>query len=130
MESTKEHKQHESDEEFKDESFVEKPAILDKYKAAALIVNAALDKVISLSVPGADIYTVCQEGDKFMDEELKKVFTNKKSKKLERGIAFPTCISVNNVFGHFSPLADESHLLVEGDLAKIDLGCHLDGFVA
>ena len=129
MES-KDHKQHESDEEFKDESFVEKPAILDKYKAAALIVNAALDKVIALSVPGADIFTVCQEGDKFMDEELKKVFTNKKSKKLERGIAFPTCISVNNVFGHFSPLSDESHLLVEGDLAKIDLGCHLDGFVA
>lgn len=65
-----------------------------------------------------------------MEEELKKVFTNKKSKKLERGIAFPTCISVNNVFGHFSPLADESQLLVEGDIAKIDLGCHLDGFVA
>lgn len=120
----------ESEEEFKDESFVDKPAILDKYKAAALIVNAALEKVIALSIPGADIYTVCQEGDKFMDEELKKVFTNKKSKKLERGIAFPTCISVNNVFGHFSPLVDESHLLVEGDLAKIDLGCHLDGFVA
>jgi curved DNA binding protein len=123
-------KQHESDEEFKDESFVEKPAILDKYKAAALIANAALEKVIALSVPGADIFTVCQEGDKFMEEELKKVFTNKKSKKLERGIAFPTCISVNHVFGHFSPLGDESHPLVEGDIAKIDLGCHLDGFVA
>lgn len=118
------------EEEFKDESFIERPAILDKYKAAALITNAALDKVISLCVPGADIYAVCQEGDKFMEEELKKVFTNKKSKKLERGIAFPTCISVNNILGHYSPMADESSLLVEGDLAKIDLGCHLDGFVA
>jgi curved DNA binding protein len=81
-------------------------------------------------VVGADIYTVCQEGDKFMEEELKKVFTNKKSKKLERGIAFPTCISVNHIFGHYSPMSDESTALVEGDLAKIDLGCHLDGFVA
>lgn len=43
-----------------------------------------------------------------MEEELKKVFTNKKSKKLERGIAFPTCISVNNIMGHYSPLSDES----------------------
>lgn len=119
-----------SEEEFKDENFIEKPAILDKYKAAAQITNAALLKVISLCVPGADIYTVCQEGDKFMEEELRKVFNNKKSKKLERGIAFPTCISVNHVMGHFSPMQDESVQLQEGDLAKIDLGCHLDGFVA
>jgi len=32
----------ESEEEYKDENFVEKPAILDKYKAASLITNAAL----------------------------------------------------------------------------------------
>ena len=63
-------------------------------------------------------------------EELKKVFNNKKSKKLERGIAFPTCVSVNHILGHFSPTKDESDTLKEGDVAKIDLGCHLDGFVA
>jgi curved DNA binding protein len=117
-------------EEFKDENFIEKPAILDKYKAAAQITNAALLKVFSLCVPGADIYKVCQEGDAFIEEELKKIFNNKKSKKLERGIAFPTCISVNNICGHFSPMSDESVLLQEGDVAKIDLGAHLDGFIA
>lgn len=119
-----------SEEEFKDENFIERPAILDKYKAAAQIANDALKKVIALCVPGADIYTVCQEGDKFMEEELRKVFNNKKSKKLERGIAFPTCISVNNVMGHYSPMKDESTPLADGDVAKIDLGCHLDGFIA
>jgi methionine aminopeptidase len=119
-----------SQEEFKDENFLERPAILDKYKAAALITQAALQKVIGLCVPGADIYTICQEGDKHMDEELKKVFASKKSKKLERGIAFPTSISVNHIFGHYSPMGDESSALAEGDIAKIDLGCHLDGFVA
>lgn len=31
-----------SEEDFKDENFIEKPAILDKYKAAAQICNAAL----------------------------------------------------------------------------------------
>lgn len=118
------------EEEFKDENFIEKPVILDKYKAAAQIANAALLKVISLCVVGADIHSVCQEGDKLMEEELRKVFNNKKSKKMERGIAFPTCISVNHIFGHFSPLQDESQALQEGDLAKIDLGCHLDGFIA
>jgi methionine aminopeptidase len=128
MESTKERAG--SEEEFKNESFVDQPAILDKYKAAAVITNLALEKVISLCVPGADIYTVCQEGDRFMEEELRKIFNNKKSKKLERGVAFPTCISVNNILGHFSPLSDESMVLTEGDIAKIDLGCHMDGFVA
>ena len=119
-----------SQEEFKDKNFLEEPAILDKYKAAALITNSALIKVMGLCVPGADIHYLCQEGDKHMEEELKKVFTNKKSKKLERGIAFPTCISVNNIFGHYSPFGDESSTLQEGDIAKIDLGCHLDGFPA
>ena len=65
-----------------------------------------------------------------MDEEVRKVFNNKKSKKLERGIAFPTCISVNNVIRHYSPIVDESTKLEEGDVAKIDLGCHIDGFIA
>ena len=46
-------------DEFKDENFIEKPAILDKYKAAAQIANAALQKVISLCTVGADIYKVC-----------------------------------------------------------------------
>lgn len=117
-------------EEFKDENFIEKPAILDKYKAAAQITNAALLKVISLCVVGADAFKVCQEGDQFIEEELKKIFNNKKSKKLERGIAFPTCISVNHICGHFSPMSDESYVLQDGDVAKIDLGAHLDGFIA
>lgn len=107
----KDQAQNSDEEEYKDENFIEKPAILDKYKAAAQITNAALLKVISLCVPGADISQICMEGDKFMDEELRKVFNNKKSKKLERGIAFPTCVSVNNIMGHYSPMADESSAL-------------------
>ena len=59
-------------------------------------------------VEGADIFEVCQAVDAFIEEELSKVFSNKKSKKLERGIAFPCCISVNEVCGHFSPLKEDS----------------------
>lgn len=53
-------------EDFKDENFIEKPAILDKYKAAAQITNGAILKVISLCVVGADIHKICQEGDSFI----------------------------------------------------------------
>lgn len=68
----------------------------------------ALKKAISLCIVGADIYNICQSIDAFIEEELKKVYNGKKAKKVERGIAFPTCVSVNNVVGHYSPLADES----------------------
>lgn len=65
-----------------------------------------------------------------MIEKIKNTMTGKKSKKIEKGIAFPTCISVNNVCGHYSPLKDESSTLNNGDLAKIDLGVHIDGYIA
>jgi len=40
-------------------------------------------------------------------------------KKIERGVAFPTCISVNNVVCHFSPLASDESVLEEGDMVKM-----------
>jgi methionine aminopeptidase len=49
---------------------------------------------------------------------------------LERGIAFPTCVSVNHIVGHYSPLADESTTLKEGDVVKIICGSHIDGYAA
>lgn len=40
-------------------------------------------------------------------------------KKIERGVAFPTCISVNNTVCHFSPLASDETVLEEGDMLKM-----------
>lgn len=80
---------------------------------------ACLAKAVELAVPGADIATICQTVDTMIEEEVKKTYASKKSKNLERGIAFPTCISVNSVMGHYSPLVDESTQLAEGDVAKM-----------
>lgn len=114
-----------------DQSFIDQPAILDKYKAAAVVADAALDKAIALCVAGADVSTVCGEVDSFIEAELLKVFSNKKSKKLERGIGFPCCISVNNVMGHFSPTAGEESLKLENEnVVKIELGAHIDGYAS
>lgn len=85
---------------------------------------------ISLVRPDADAYTVCQAVDEFINVELTKVYNGKKTKKVERGIAFPTCISVNNIVGHHSPLKDESFALQAGDVVKIICGAHIDGFAA
>lgn len=40
-------------------------------------------------------------------------------KKIERGVAFPTCISVNNTVCHFSPLASDESVLEAGDIVKM-----------
>jgi len=65
-----------------------------------------------------------------IEDEVKKTFASKKSKKLERGIAFPCCISVNHTMGYYSPLVDESTILQDGDVAKIMCGSHIDGYAA
>ena len=54
-----------------------------------------------------------------------------------KGSAFPCSISKNELCGHFSPYKTEAeekeseyNILKEGDVIKIDLGVHFDGFVA
>eukprot|EP00353_Schmidingerella_taraikaensis_P011033 CAMPEP_0185579330 /NCGR_PEP_ID=MMETSP0434-20130131/14357_1 /TAXON_ID=626734 ORGANISM="Favella taraikaensis, Strain Fe Narragansett Bay" /NCGR_SAMPLE_ID=MMETSP0434 /ASSEMBLY_ACC=CAM_ASM_000379 /LENGTH=360 /DNA_ID=CAMNT_0028197329 /DNA_START=38 /DNA_END=1120 /DNA_ORIENTATION=+ len=111
-------------------TFIDEPAILDKFKAAALITDNCLKKASELCVVGADIATICATIDTMIEEEVKKTYASKKSKNLERGIAFPTCISVNNVMGHYSPLLDESTQLADGDVAKIMCGAHFDGYAS
>jgi len=51
--------------------------------------------------------------------------------KLDKGIAFPTTLSVNNVISHFSPYVTEGNIPIqEGDVVKIELGAHIDGLAA
>lgn len=69
-------------------------------------------------VVGASVRELCSLGDKLLLEETVKVF--KKEKDLKKGIAFPTCISVNNCVCHFSPLASDTDVeLKDGDVVKM-----------
>lgn len=50
---------------------------------------------------------------------------------LSSGIAVPTSISVNEIFANCSPSdRASSRILKKGDVVKVDLGAHIDGFVA
>lgn len=44
--------------------------------------------------------------------------------------AFPCNISVNEVAAHYSPQAWDSTVFEKGDLVKLDIGVHLDGYIA
>ena len=77
-----------------------------------------IEAVIKACVPKASVRELCSLGDKLLLEETEKVF--KKEKELKKGIAFPTCLSVNNCICHFSPLASDTDVeLKEGDLVKM-----------
>jgi len=103
--------------------------VVTKYKMAAEIVNKVLKELVTELSAGKSVRDLCVLGDKKLAEETSKAF--KKDKKVVKGIAFPTCISVNNVICHFSPLMSEPDMvLADGDLVKLDLGAHIDGFIA
>lgn len=103
--------------------------VVTKYKMAAEIVNRILKETTLKCVPGASVRDICVWADSQLETETSKAF--KKDKKIQKGLAFPCCISVNNCICHFSPLnSDPDVVLKEGDLAKIDMGAHIDGFIA
>lgn len=96
---------------------------------AAEIVNRVLKETVALCKVGASVREICIGADKRIEEETGKAF--KKDKNLQKGIAFPTCLSVNNCICHFSPLNSEPDVtLADGDMVKIDMGAHIDGFIA
>jgi curved DNA binding protein len=122
-----------SDNESENEevSDLSSPDVTTKYRTAGDIINKALAKVVAECVADADIATLCDISDKFLEEETGKLYNKKvKDRKIEKGIAFPTCISVNEIVGHFSPMKGESRQLKAGDVAKIDMAIHIDGFIA
>jgi len=103
------------------------PEVVDKYKTAAEIANRVMTTLLEAATVGSSIVELCSKGDELIVNETKAVYT--KNKKMEKGIAFPTSISVNNMVGHFSPIPPDDTMLQEGDLVKIDLAVHIDGFI-
>jgi len=103
--------------------------VVTKYKMSAEIVNKVLKELVDACKASGSVRDLCILGDKRLAEETGKAF--KKDKKLTKGIAFPTCVSVNNCICHFSPLTTEPDvILADGDMVKIDMGAHIDGFIA
>eukprot|EP00210_Caulerpa_lentillifera_P001024 g987.t1 len=100
--------------------------VVTKYKAAAEICNNAITEITKAIQPEARIVDLISKGNQFVEERISRIF---KGKNIEKGIAFPVCISLNNVVGNYCPLESDL-VLKEGDLVKIDLGVHIDGFIA
>ena len=92
--------------------------LLEKCQMVNLIfiIVEVLSKLIKKISVGSKIIDLCVLGDNSILEELSKVFNKKQ---VFKGIAFPTCISVNEICGYNSPYPEDSTTIKEGDLVKI-----------
>lgn len=108
--------------------------VITKYQEAGKIAQSVLMEVAARCVLGAKLVDICRFGDNLIEERAQAIFRgkNKAGKAIERGIAFPVCISVNECVCHCSPLeSDDTYpVLAENDMVKIDLGVHVDGYIA
>jgi curved DNA binding protein len=110
---------------------IDNPDVVTKYKAAAEIANAVMNIAREKCVEGGKISELCALLDGEIETRTSALY--RKNKQMLKGVAFPACLSVNEIVGHYSPLADGKDpdtVLKAGDVVKCDLGAHFDGFMA
>jgi len=44
--------------------------------------------------------------------------------------AFPVNIGINEIAAHYTPSIDDQTVLKEGDMVKVDIGLHIDGYIS
>lgn len=109
---------------------------LNKYKTAGEIANQSLALLLKSAAAGKTPLQLCVIGDALVKGQTDVAFKkarDEKGNELKRGGAFPVCVSVNECVCHYSPLkSEESEMrpLEAGDVVKIELGIHIDGFIA
>jgi methionyl aminopeptidase len=90
--------------------------VLKTLRRAGGIAREVRELGASLIVPGASLRTVCET----VEAEIEK-----------RGgkPAFPAQTSINEVAAHDCPTPDDNRTYQLGDLAKLDIGVHINGWV-
>jgi len=89
---------------------------ISNLKKAGNIAAQARDYGASMIKPGASVLEVTEAVEKKIVE-------------LGGGFAFPTQISLNDVAAHYCADPDDKLIFKEGDIAKIDVGVHIDGYI-
>ncbi|MGZ7048750.1 MAG: type II methionyl aminopeptidase [Methanobacterium sp.] len=91
--------------------------MIEKYEKAGQIISKVRGKAV-----------------KHVKEEMKLLelaeFVENEIIDLGGAVAFPCNVSINEVTAHYTPPADDEKTFKSGDLVKIDLGAHVDGYIA
>jgi methionyl aminopeptidase len=90
---------------------------LKVYRESGKIAREAMKAGLKMIKPGRKLLEVAEH----VEEKIAEA---------EARPAFPCNISVNEVAAHYSPQAWDETVLQKGDLVKLDVGVHLDGYIA
>lgn len=90
--------------------------IIEKHKKAANVANNVFKKVNDLLKVGVTVKDLVNS----LETVIKK----------EASFAFPINVSINEVAAHDTAKEDDDRVLKEGDVVKIDVGVHIDGYIA
>ncbi|MEM0467489.1 MAG: type II methionyl aminopeptidase [Candidatus Thermoplasmatota archaeon] len=88
-----------------------------KYRKAGKIAAAARDLGVEIIREKVSFLEVVQRVEQFIQQQ-------------GAGLAFPVNISVNTLAAHFTPLSTDSLCFKRGDVVKLDVGAHVDGYIA
>lgn len=91
--------------------------IYTNYKNAGKIAAEARNYGCNLIKPGVSLLDVANKVES-------KIIDN------VAGLAFPVNISINKAAAHFSPRHDTELIFNKGDVVKLDVGAHIDGYIA
>ncbi len=91
--------------------------MIDMYQKAGKIVKDVRELAVSEVHEGMKVLSLIN----LIESEIKK----------RGGLpAFPCNISINEVTAHYTSPTGDKTILQDGDLVKIDLGAHVDGYIA
>lgn len=106
--------------------------LLTKYNTCAKICGTIIKEISNLIISGEVLNTreLCKYGDLRITEETAKIYKRETNK----GIAFPTTLSLNNCVGYYIYQEDQSSIsynnIKKGDVVKIELGVNISGCIA
>ncbi len=89
---------------------------LEAYRKAGKLVAEVREQVRSIVKPGTTLLEIA--------EVVEDLIAQKGGKP-----AFPCNVSVNEVAAHYSPPANDDTSIKEGDMVKVDMGAHVDGYI-
>lgn len=90
---------------------------IENYVKAGRIACTVLKEVESLVKPGAKLLEIA----KYIESRIHD---------LGGKPAFPVNISINSIAAHYTPIPSDESIIPSGAVVKIDVGVHVDGYIA
>lgn len=87
------------------------------YKKVGNIASEVLEKAKSMVEPDMKLFDIA--------ENVEEMIKDKGAQP-----AFPCNVSVNENAAHYSPPLEDENQVEDGDLVKVDIGAHIDGYIA